>query len=275
MSDDDARDGQDEQGPRLGAETGRSDADREAPDPVPEPAESPATTGAARATPVFAVLAALLVFLLGTAIATQVRNTGTGDTLDSARPADLLVLLDNLNRREAALRQEITALERTLSSLERDGSDAALAEARARLDDLNVQLGTAPATGPGVVLTLNDPRGAVGAEVILDMIQELRAAGADTMQIAGAGGETVRIGVDSWVTGPAGEVTVDDTALRAPYTVTAIGDGPTLAAALNIPGGVVDAVARSGGSLTVEQFPQVEVSALREIEPRQYAQPGY
>ncbi|MEV4632334.1 DUF881 domain-containing protein [Rhodococcus coprophilus] len=274
MSDDDTRDGQDDQEPRRGAETGRSDADREAPDPVPEPAEAPAKTGRTRATPVFAVLAALLVFLLGTAIATQVRNTGTGDTLDSARPADLLVLLDNLNRREAALRQEITALERTLSSLERDGSEAALAEARARLDDLNVQLGTAPATGPGVVLTLNDPRGAVGAEVILDMIQELRAAGADTMQIAGAGGETVRIGVDSWVTGSAGEVTVDDTALRAPYTVTAIGDGPTLAAALNIPGGVVDAVARSGGSLTVEQFPQVEVSALREIEPRQYAQPG-
>ena len=95
-----------------------------------------------------------------------------------------------------------------------------------------------------------------------------------TMQIAGAGGETVRIGVDSWVTGSPGAITVDDTPLRAPYTVTAIGDGPTLAAALNIPGGVVDAVARAGGSLTVEQFPQVDVPALREIKPRQYSQPG-
>ncbi len=270
---DDTRDERDDQEPRERA--AGPDADMDDTTPVPETGEEPAPTGRTRAAPVFAVLAALLVFLLGTAIATQVRNTGTGDTLDSARPADLLVLLDNLNRREAALRQEITALERTLSSLERDGSAAALAEARARLDDLSIQLGTAPARGPGVVLTLNDPRGAVGAEVVLDMIQELRAAGADTMQIAGAGGETVRIGVDSWVTGSPGDLTVDDTSLRAPYTVTAIGDGPTLAAALNIPGGVVDAVARSGGSLTIEQFPQVDVPALREIKPRQYSQPGY
>ncbi|OWY79240.1 MULTISPECIES: DUF881 domain-containing protein [Rhodococcus] len=223
---------------------------------------------------VFLVLAAILVVLLGAGIATQVRTTDTGDDLDSARPADLLVLLDNLNRREAALRQEITELERTLSSLEQEGSEAALEEARTRLFTLSVQLGTEPATGPGVVLTVDDPREGVGSEVLLDMIQELRAAGADTMQIAGANGETVRIGVDSWVTGPGGDIVVDDRGLDAPYTVTAIGDGPTLAAALNIPGGVVDTVARAGGSLSVEQSPQVEVSALREIEPRQYSQPG-
>jgi len=220
------------------------------------------------------VLAGILIVLLGIGIATQVRTTGTGDALDSARPADLLVLLDNLNRREAALRQEITDLERILSSLEQEGSEAALEEARARLYTLSIQLGTEPATGPGVVLTVDDPRGGVGSEVLLDLIQELRAAGADTMQIAGSNGETVRIGVDSWVTGAGGEITVDDRRLDAPYTVTAIGDGPTLAAALNIPGGVVDTVARAGGSLTVQQFPQVDVSALREIEPRQYAQPG-
>ncbi|MCK0093547.1 DUF881 domain-containing protein [Rhodococcus sp. HNM0563] len=223
---------------------------------------------------VYAVLAMLLVALLGTAIATQVKNTETGDTLDSARPADLLVLLDSLNRREAALRQEITGLERTLEGFEQNGSDAALSEARARLQNLSIQLGTVPASGPGVVLTIDDPLDGVGSEVVLDTIQELRAAGADTMQIAGADGTAVRIGVDSWFGGQGGDITVDDRNLPAPYTVTAIGDGPTLAAALNIPGGVVDTVARRGGTLTVEQLSQVEVPALREIEPRQYAQPG-
>ncbi|MGN5240349.1 MULTISPECIES: DUF881 domain-containing protein [unclassified Rhodococcus (in: high G+C Gram-positive bacteria)] len=223
---------------------------------------------------VYAMLAMLLVALLGTAIATQVKNTDTGDNLDSARPADLLVLLDSLNRREAALRQEITGLERTLEGFEQNGSDAALSEARARLQNLSVQLGTVPAAGPGVVLTIDDPLGGVGPEVVLDTIQELRAAGADTMQITGADGTAVRIGVDSWVGGQGGDIIVDDRNLPAPYTVTAIGDGPTLAAALNIPGGVVDTVARRGGTLTVEQLSQVEVPALREIEPRQYAQPG-
>lgn len=229
---------------------------------------------APRSAAVFVILAGLLLVLLGTAIATQVKNTGAGDTLDSARPADLLVLLDNLNRREAALRQEIAALEQTLAGLEQEGSDAALAEAQSRLRTLSLQLGTVPATGPGVILTLTDPLGGVGADVLLDTIQELRAAGADTLQIAGADGTAVRIGTESWVTGAGGSITVDDRPLRAPYTITAIGDGPTLAAALNIPGGIVDTVARAGGTLTIEQSPQVEVPALREIEPRQYSQPG-
>ncbi|MFD6674459.1 DUF881 domain-containing protein [Rhodococcus zopfii] len=222
----------------------------------------------------FPALAGLLIVLLGVAIATQVRTTESGDGLDAARPADLLVLLDNLNRTEAALRQEITALESTLTSLEQNGSEAALDEARARLSALSIQVGTVPATGPGVVLTVTDPVRGVGSDVVLDMIQELRAAGAEAIQIAGAGAPPVRIGVDSWVTGPGGAVVVDDVPLVAPYTVTAIGDGPTLAAALNIPGGVVDTVARTGGTLVIEQSPQVDVSALRQIEARQYSQPG-
>jgi uncharacterized protein YlxW (UPF0749 family) len=53
----------------------------------------------------------------------------------------------------------------------------------------------------------------------------------------------------------------------------AIGDPPTLAAALNIPGGAVDSVERVGGEMTVAQSERVEVTALRQPKPRQYAQP--
>lgn len=225
---------------------------------------------------VFGILAALLLAALGVAIATQVRSTGSGDTLDSARPADLLVLLDNLGQREASLRQEIAGLEETLATLQRSGggSQAALEEARARLTALSIQVGAVPAAGPGVVLTVADPSRGVGSEVILDLIQELRAAGAEAISIRGDGGVPVRIGVDSWVTGTAGQLKVDGTELGAPYEVLAIGDPPTLAAALNIPGGVIDTVARSGGRVEVEQSQQVTITALRETKPRQYAQPG-
>jgi len=80
--------------------------------------------------------------------------------------------------------------------------------------------------------------------------------------------------VDSWMAGPAGRVVVDGRELRAPYTFTAIGDPATLEAALNIPGGVIDTVARNGASSRVERSDQVTVSALRDPRPRQYAQPG-
>jgi uncharacterized protein YlxW (UPF0749 family) len=224
---------------------------------------------------VFAVLAALLLGGLGIAIVTQVKNTGSGDTLDSASPADLLVVLDTLNQREAALRQEIATLEQTLDTLRRSGSSgAALDEARARLTALSIQVGSAPATGPGVTMSITDPGKGVGSEVLLDLVQELRAAGAEAISLQGAQGAPIRIGVDSWVSGSAGDLSVDGQRVTAPYSVVAIGDPPTLAAALNIPGGVVDTVARSGGQLEIEQSQQVTISALRESKPRQYAQPG-
>lgn len=225
---------------------------------------------------VFGILAALLMAALGTAIATQVRDTGSGDTLDSARPADLLVILDNLGQREAALREEIASLQESLTTLQRSGggSEAALAEANARLTALSIQVGVAPATGPGVVLTVTDPASGVGSDVILDMIQELRAAGAEAIEIRGADAEPIRVGVDSWVEGTPGNLQFDGTPLSPPYTVTAIGDPPTLAAALNIPGGVVDTVARVGGRVSVQQTDQVTIAALREAKTPQYAQPG-
>ncbi|MGL4306571.1 MAG: DUF881 domain-containing protein [Mycobacteriaceae bacterium] len=225
----------------------------------------------------FGVFAVLLCAALGVAIATQVRGTGSGDSLESARPADLLVVLDTLHQREASLRQEITTLEQTLSALQASGSgsDAAVLEAQARLAALSIQVGIAAATGPGVILTITDDTNGIGPEVLIDQVQELRAAGAEAIEMRGAKTrQRVRIGVDSSISGSAGSIRVDDVQLSAPFTVLAIGDPPTLAAALNIPGGVVDTVGRAGGKAIVEQSAQVDITALREIKPRQYAQPG-
>ena len=55
--------------------------------------------------------------LLGVAIVTQVRQNESGDSLETARPADLLVLLDSLQQREAALNTEVTDLQRTLATV--------------------------------------------------------------------------------------------------------------------------------------------------------------
>ncbi|MGE0219682.1 DUF881 domain-containing protein, partial [Mycolicibacterium sp.] len=227
---------------------------------------------------VFGALAVLLCLLLGVAIATQVRQTESGDSLETARPADLLVLLDSLQQREAALNTEVADLQRTLAELQASGSSdqAAIENARARLAALSILIGTVAATGPGVTLTIEDPAPGVSAETMLDVINELRAAGAEAMEIRGSRGGTqvaVRVGVDTWVVGGPGALVVDSTALGPVYSVLAIGDPPTLAAAMNIPGGAMDSVERVGGSMVVEQSDRVDVTALRQPKPRQYAQP--
>ena len=222
---------------------------------------------------VFGALAVLLCLLLGVAIVTQVRQNESGDSLESARPADLLVLLDSLQQREAALNTEVADLQRTLVSLQASGSSdqAAIENAQARLAALSILLGTVAATGPGVTLTITDTAPGVSPETLLDVINELRAAGAEAIEIRG--GATVRVGVDTWVVGVPGALVIDGQTLNPPYSVLAIGDPPTLAAAMNIPGGAMDSIERVGGTMGIQQAPRVDVNSLRQPKPRQYSQP--
>ncbi|BBY42538.1 DUF881 domain-containing protein [Mycolicibacterium celeriflavum] len=227
---------------------------------------------------IFRVLAVLLCVVLGVAIVTQVRQNESGDALETARPADLLVLLDSLQQREAALNTEVSDLQRTLGQLQASGSSdqAAIENAQARLAALSILIGTVPATGPGVTLTITDTAPGVPAETLLDVINELRNAGAEAMEIRGGGpGQqtSVRVGVDTWVVGDPGALVVDNATMKPPYSVLAIGDPPTLAAAMTIPGGAMDSVERVGGTMTVQQSDRVDVTALRQPKQRQYAQP--
>ncbi|MGY4709287.1 DUF881 domain-containing protein [Mycolicibacterium sp. CBM1] len=222
----------------------------------------------------FGVLGVLLCLVLGVAIATQARQTESGDALTTARPADLLVLLGSLQQREAALNTEVADLQRNLAAMQAAGNSdqAAIQNAQARLAALSIMIGTVAATGPGVTITIADPGPGVAPETMLDVINELRAAGAEAMEIR-SGAKAVRIGVDSWVIGSPGALIIDSQTLSPPYSVLAIGDPPTLAAAMNIPGGAVDSVERVGGRMTVAQSDRVDITTLRQPKARQYAQP--
>lgn len=230
--------------------------------------------GRGRTQTVFGLLGMLLCVVLGIAIVTQVRQSKTGDYLESARPADLVVLLDSLQRREASLNKDVADLQRTLAALGASGTNnqAAIDDARARLAALSILVGTVAATGPGVTLTIDDPARGVTAETMLDIINELRAAGAEAIEVRG-GQVAVRVGVDTWVAGSAGGLSMDGQTLNPPYSVVAIGDPPTLAAALNIPGGAVDSVGRVGATMGVHQSDSVDITTLRQPKSRQYAHP--
>ena len=139
---------------------------------------------------------------------------------------------------------------------------------------LSILIGTVAAKGPGVALNIDDAGPGVSPETMLDVINEMRAAGAEAMQVGGGGGQaTVRVGVDTWVVGSPGALVIDGVAMSPPYSVLAIGDPATLAAAMNIPGGAMDSVERVGGTMSVQQADVVDVTTLRQPKPRQYAQP--
>jgi len=234
------------------------------PDPRPDRQQTPGHRLLVRAT------VALLCALLGVALAVQVRRTTSGDALATARPDDLVALLDNLQHREDTLADEVDDLQRTLDKLRRAGASSAeaLAEAQRQAEALGILVGSVPATGPGVRLVVDDPDGKVPPEVLLDAISELRNAGAEAFQVG-----AVRIGASSAFTGTAGAVVLDGVRLTSPYVITAIGDPPTLSAAMAIPGGVLDTVRRSGGTMTTTQLDRAEVSAIRQARTPSYARP--
>ncbi len=219
---------------------------------------------------VAAALIAVLTVLLGFAIAVQVRSTGTGQALEGAREEELVAILDGLDAREDRLRQQIAdqrAALRELSDTD-SRSAAALENAAQRAEALAVLNGTVAAEGPGLVMTIRDPEGRVRVADLLDAVQELRGAGAETMQIDG-----VRVGVSTAVTGTPGDLRVDGRPVSAPYEVVVIGSPPDLQTAMSIPGGVVDRVGRQGGTVDIEQRDRVVVDALRPLDEPQYAQP--
>ncbi len=245
------------------------------PEPVdaagPEPAADAAAPATAASRRRASVLIGVLCLLLGFALAVQVKTTSAASGLGAARQEDLVRILDDLSSREDRLRQDIAGQEdlRDLLTSGGDQSEIALQEARLRGQQLAILAGTVAAEGTGIQLDVSDPAGEVGPEVLLDAIQELRAAGAEAIQVGDA-----RIGVASAVTGEPGALEIDGIELTAPYRILAIGDPPTLETALNIPGGVVNTVARAGGQAAITQQDRVVVSALRAAEDPEYAQPA-
>ena len=219
---------------------------------------------------------AALCGLLAFALVTQVRTTAGSGTLASARPDDLVSILADLSGRADRLRSQVSDLQRSAALLGNGSTRdaAALAQARARAQTLGILTGTLGARGPGIVLTITDPRLQVHSDVVLDAIEELRDAGAEALQIAGTGG-VVRI-VTSTAFGDLGSrITVDGVALTAPLRLVAIGDPRTLSTALGIPGGVVDTVdATPGAHAIVTTSPAVSVTALRRLSAPRYASPA-
>jgi uncharacterized protein YlxW (UPF0749 family) len=259
------------------------------PEPEPEPVEDvePPTTAPATTEPspgdvvpsssnrrrsdrVAAALIGVLTLLLGFAFAVQVRTVGDDNQYSGAREEDLVRILDELNAREERLRQQLTDQRVALQELSSSDSQsaAALKEARERSEAIGILNGTIAAHGAGLRMSIHDPEQEVRVADLLDAIQELRGAGAETMQI-----DDVRVAVSTAVTGEPGDLMVDGHPISAPYEVLVIGSPQDMETAMNIPGGVVQRIGNRGGSVDISQSPDVVVDALRPLDTPQYAAP--
>ncbi|WEO98675.1 DUF881 domain-containing protein [Streptomyces sp. FXJ1.172] len=261
----------------------RKELPAEVPPVGPEPRETPgekpaqALTGRQRLVkglwpPRFTraqLIVALLLFGLGFGLAVQVAsNSDTDSALRGARQEDLVRILDELDSRTQRLEDEKQGLEKQRSELQSSSDQAA--EARKQTAEKERQLGilagTVAAQGPGITMTVGDTKGTVKADMLLDAIQELRAAGAEAIQLNG-----VRVVANTYFSDSGNGVSVDGNKINAPYRFQVIGKPEDLEPALNIPGGVVQTLEKEQATVTVERSGKIVVGALRQAKRPDYA----
>ncbi|MET0999433.1 MAG: DUF881 domain-containing protein [Marmoricola sp.] len=251
--------------------------EKEPSDDVKDGGEPIAPTGLARLRRSFfapsrgQAVVALLVGVLAFAAVTQARLTGDDDTYAGLREAELVQALNGLQAASRKAERDITDLETTRDQLRSSTQrrTTALDQAREDVATLGVLAGTVPASGPGIRVTVTDPKGDLTLNHLLDGVEELRNAGVEAMEI----NDRVRvIAQTSFEDDPEG-VRVDGVLLKEPYVIDAIGDPETLAGALDFQGGFIDDVKMDSGEVVVKKPKVVRVTTTRTpVKPR-YAEP--
>lgn len=211
-----------------------------------------------------------LCALLGFGVITQVRQQ-PADGIANMRQDDLVRLLDELGRRNEELASEGRVLQQRLDDLNSGVQDQEAAEqAAAELAHARAVLaGTVAVEGPGISLTVTDVSGTITAQMMVSILEELRNAGAEAVEV-----NQLRLATNSWFQRDGdGALVVDGVTLEQPYTFNAIGDGQKLAAALEIPGGALASLRNAGLKPEITSRDKVVIKSVRSAPVLEYAKP--
>lgn len=215
------------------------------------------------------LIVAVLLFGLGFGLAVQVASNSDSDSaLRGARQEDLVRILDELDDRTQRLEDEKQGLEKQRDELENssDQAEEARKQTVEKERQLGILAGTVAAQGPGIEMTIQDTKGTVESDMLLDTIQELRAAGAEAIQVNG-----VRVVAGTYLSDSDKSVSVDGNKITAPFRFKVIGNPQDLEPALNIPGGVVQTLEKEQATVVVERSDKIVVDALRAAKQPDYA----
>lgn len=217
-------------------------------------------------------LIGVLLAGVGFAAMTQVQSNERDDEYAGLRQDDLIRVFDGISASSTRAEREIERLRGTVEQLRSNTSQrqAALDQARQDQRVFGILAGVLGAQGPGIRITIEDPSGEVRASVLLDAVQELRAAGAEAIEF----NDSLRFVAQSSVGESAQGITVDGELLDAPYIIDVIGDPTTLADALVFPEGPQERVERVGGTLVHEESDTVLVESVVEDSEARFAEPS-
>ncbi len=217
------------------------------------------------------VVVAILLAILGYAAVTQVRFTNVDNTYAGLREQDLIDVLNGLAGGTQRAESEIARLESTRDDLRSStgAREAALAQAEQRANTLSIMAGLVPVTGPGIRVTITETDGSVDVDTMVDMIQELRTAGAEAIQV----NEEVRVVAQTSFEDAVGGIEVDGKLVTSPYVFDVIGDPGTLHGAIDFPKGPRDQFEDEGATVEVDELASLDIEAVVKPKKPEYAEP--
>ena len=213
------------------------------------------------------LLLLVICMALGFALVTQVRAQ-RADPLESMTEEDLVVLLDELDTQEDALRAQRAELQSQLTSLEAASSKKEAAEEAARTVERQsrINAGQLAVEGEGVIMTVLDPSSALTSTQFVMTLGELRNAGAEAIELNG-----VRLTVRSSFSSDEQGISVDGKMISSPYEWRVIGASQTISTALEIQAGSAAQMRAKGAAVTITESDSVRIESVAEPLTPRYA----
>lgn len=201
----------------------------------------------------------VLALALGFLVVVQLRSQASAGGLENLSATDLTTLIANLNTQNQQLASEKATLQGRLADLGAAGTqhNRLVASIQDELSRVRRWAGLEPVTGRGVQITVNGP---IGATALNDLLDELRAAGAEALGI-----EDIRVTQSDVAADLPDGLGVEDITLGTRVTILAVGNPPVLTASLTRPGGIIGQIQASQPdiSIAVEPLDSITLPATR------------
>jgi len=177
----------------------------------------------------------IIALFLGVLVVTQIKAQDVYTrSLELETPSSLTTLIANLAERNNGLRDEIFDLRLRTETAREDAASGkgSLTEAQRQLAQLEVFAARTAVKGQGINVRVD---GSFDDKALSDLVNELRNAGAEAVAVNG-----VRVGPRSWFGMNADRsLTVDASAIRGPWTVSAVGATEVMYVAMTRTGGII------------------------------------
>lgn len=222
---------------------------------------------------------AIICAIIGIMLATQLQTIGNmGGLVSTQRADELLVELNQVKKENQELSSRASILETEIRDFEALAADNNRYIEKLLSDVNNAKLysGQTEVSGPGIQITLDyesvendgfDPF-LYNSELLLLMVNELNAAGAEAISINGE-----RIISTSEIRLAGSHININGKKHSRPFVFKVIGDTKTLRSAVLIRAGIADIMRANYISVSIEDVPDLVVEAYQSAIVYRYAKP--